>query len=102
MPTAIRVNDGLVFTGGNRLDRRIQHRVHQVGVWTRTDGPAGYQTIEAIDHEREVYLPGRYLELRDVSQPLLIWHPGLEIPIDEVVVDDNYLGRRVASRGDVT
>ena len=72
MPTAISVDNGLVMAVGYLLDSSIQHGVHQVGVWTRTDGPADHQTIEAVDHGREIHLASRYLELGDVGQPFLI------------------------------
>ena len=85
MTTAIRVDDGPVVAVGYPLDSSVQHGVHKIGVWTRTDGPADHQTIEAVNHGREVHLASRYLELGDVGQPFLIRGGCLEVTIDEVV-----------------
>ena len=63
MGTAIKMDNGPVMALGYRLDSRIQHGVHKNGVWTRTDGPADHQTIEAVDHGRQVHLARRDLEL---------------------------------------
>jgi hypothetical protein len=46
----------------------IPHRVYQVEVWTRADGPADNRVIEAINHGREVNLPIWDMEFCDVSQ----------------------------------
>lgn len=70
--------------GGNRLNGGIQHCVHHGGVWTCADSPTDHKAIETVDHGGEIHLSSRYLERRDVSQPLLIWCPGLEVPINEV------------------
>ena len=50
--TAIGVNYRPVLAVGHRLNGSIQHRVDQVGVWTRSDSPADHQAIEAVDHGR--------------------------------------------------
>ena len=41
---------GLLFAVGYRVNGRIQHRVHQFGIWARADRPTDDLTIEAIDH----------------------------------------------------
>ncbi len=46
---------------------------------------ADYQPIDAVDYRREIHLASRYLELRDVSEQLLIRSCCLEVPIDEVL-----------------
>lgn len=69
----------------HRLDSRIEHRVHELCVRVRADGPADDQPVGAIDDGREVYLAGRDLELRDVSEPLLVRCSGLEVAIDEIL-----------------
>ena len=72
------------MAAGYLLDGRIQPGVHQVGIWTRTDGPADCQTIEAVNHGREIHLASRYLELRDVSEPLLIRSLRMEVAVDDI------------------
>ena len=61
--------------GGNRLNG---------GIWTYADSPTDHKAIEPVDHGGDIHLSSRYLERCDVSQPLLIWCPGLEVPINEV------------------
>ena len=48
----IGVDDRSDVAVGHRLDGRIQHRVYQLVVWTRTDRPTDNQTIEAVDDGR--------------------------------------------------
>lgn len=82
MSAAVRVNDGLVVGIGHRLDGRIKHRVDELSVWVRPNGPADDQPIEAVDGGREVRLAGRDLELGDVGQPPLVGSRRLEVAID--------------------
>jgi hypothetical protein len=83
--TPIRVNDRPYFVVSYCLNSSIQHRVHQVGVGTCANGPADYQTIEAVDHRGEIHRPGWDMELCDVSQLLLIRDVSVEVPIDEIL-----------------
>ena len=39
----------------------------------RSDSPAHNQTIETVDHGREIDLSNRYLELSDVGKQFLLW-----------------------------
>jgi len=82
---AIRVDDRPVIAAGHRLNSSIQHRVHKVSVRTRADAPADNQTIEAVDHRRQIHLSSRDLKLRDVGKPFLIRCPSSEIPVDYVL-----------------
>lgn len=44
------------------FDGGIEHRVHKLGVWSRTDRPTDHKPIEAIDDRRQIDFAGRNLE----------------------------------------
>ena len=71
MRTAIGVHDGPVSAVGQGRYSSVQHRVHQLGVWTCADGPADNQTIEAVDHGRQVHLAALLVNGRSHS-PLTV------------------------------
>ena len=85
MGAAIRMHDGLVVAATHRFDVRIQHRVHQFGIWARADRPTDDLAVETVDHGRHVHLARRDLELRDVGQPFLFGSGRREVALDEVV-----------------
>jgi len=83
--TAIGVNDGPVFGIDHRLDGRIQHRVDEFSVRARTERPADDHAVEAVDQGRQIHLASWDLELRDVSEPLLVGRGSPEVSIEKVV-----------------
>jgi hypothetical protein len=83
--TTIGVNRRPVGGFRHRLNGGIQHRVDEFGIWAGSNGPAHHHPIEAIDDGRQVHLASRDLELRDVSEPLLIERCGLEVSVDDVL-----------------
>lgn len=73
------MHHGSIAAGRDRLDGRIQHRVDDFGVWALTNRPAYERAVEAIDHEGEIPLTRRDLELREVGEPLLVGRTGSEV-----------------------
>lgn len=61
------MDDGSAIAAGYRLDGSIEHRVDELSVGMRPNGPADDQAIEAVDDGREVHLAGRDLKLCDVG-----------------------------------
>lgn len=85
MGTTVGVNDRLAIARLHRVNGRIEHRVHQLGVRSGTKCPTHHHAVEAVDHRREVNLSCRDPELRNVGEPLLIRCRRLEVTIEEVV-----------------
>gem|GEM_PF-6646526 len=72
------------------FDGSIKHRVHEFGVWSRTDRPTDHEPIEAINNGRQIDLAGRNLELRDVCEPLFILCRDTEVTVDKVFQSRTY------------
>ena len=72
MSAAVGEDYGPVVGGCDCLDGCIQHGVDELGVRARADRPADDLAIEAVDHERQVDLARRDLELNDVGEPFLV------------------------------
>ncbi len=62
MSATIRMYDRSVIARRDRLDGRVQHRVHKLGVRARADRPTDDQAVEAIDYRRQIYLAGGNLK----------------------------------------
>lgn len=82
--SAIGVNDRPSVAVSHRLDGRIQHGVHELGIGTRADRPTDNKSIEAVDHRGQIHLTSRELELCDVGEPLLIRRCRMEVAVDEM------------------
>lgn len=59
MRTAIGVDHWPLTTISHRLDGRIQHGIDEFSIWSRADRSAHNETVEAVDHRRQIHLAGR-------------------------------------------
>ena len=84
MGATIRVDYRTAIAVDDFLNGSIQHRVDQLRIRACSYGPAHNQSVEAVNDGREIDLSGRYMELRDVGKPFLIWRCRLKVPIDDV------------------
>ncbi len=69
----------------DRLDRRIEHRVYQIGIRFAPDCPADDEAVEAVDDGRKINFTRSDVEFGDVGQPFLIRSGSLEVSIDDIL-----------------
>ncbi|MHC2599048.1 hypothetical protein ACVLVH_004731 [Kluyvera sp. 1366] len=72
------------FMFSERIDRIIQHGIHQFCIRPCSYGPAHHFAIKTVDDWRQVDLAGRKLELGYIGQPLLIWPEGAKISCEKI------------------
>jgi hypothetical protein len=70
MRIAIGVDYRLFIAVGDRLDGRIQYGIYKLGIMLRADRPTHNETVEAVDHRRQVHLAGRDLEFGDAGRKI--------------------------------
>ena len=85
MGSAVAIEKGLRAAVHDRLDRRIGHRVCQIGVRFGAYCPADDEAVKAVDDGRKINLPRSDVEFGDVSQPFLMRSGGVEVSIDDVL-----------------
>ena len=79
------MDDRFFITLGHGLDGRIQHGVHELCIGACANRPTDDHAIETVDHRRQINLPCRDMEFRDVREPLFVGSRRLKIAINEVL-----------------
>lgn len=74
------------FMFSERIDRIIQHGIHQFCIRPCSYGPAHHLAIKTVNDWRQVDLAGRKLELSNIGQPLLIWPAGAKISGEKIFI----------------
>lgn len=67
------------FIFSERIECVVEHAIHPFGVRTCSYRPAHHFAIKTVDYGRQIDLARRQVELRNISQPLLIWVAGSKI-----------------------
>lgn len=72
------------FIFSERIERVVEHAIHQFRVRTFSYRPAHHFAIKTVDYGRQIDLALRQVELSNISQPLLIWAAGSKISGKEI------------------
>ena len=73
-----------MFAFSQPEDSLIQHGIHQVRIWVRSDRPRDSHAIKTIDDGGQIHLSGWDIEFCDVGQPFHVGPVRVKVPLDDI------------------
>ena len=79
----------LIFT--KRSNSIVKYCIDEVCIRRYAYRPGNRKAIKAVNDRGKIYLPGRYMKLCDIRQPLRVWLFRVEVSLNHIGNSRSYL-----------